>query len=296
MPSRRSARNSVRRDRARRRARRRSSRTGRARRCGPKRCLIARSRRRAWWRSPSNAQHRVDDVLEQARPGEGAVLGDVADEHDGDVAALGLDDELLGALAHLGDRAGRATRRARRRSSGCCRPRTSSGVMSSIAATTPAQRRLGGDPQRRSTAAPRRSARPLHLLGALLGADVERRRRPPGEQLQQQRALADARLAAEQRDRPGDEARRRAPGRARRCPSAAARRASRRRRRDGRPERAGAASGRRSPASAAATVSSTSVFHAPHPAHCPDHLGCGVPHSTHASTVRDVPTVLMAAS
>ena len=37
-------------------------------------------------------QHRVDGVLERPRPGERAVLGDVADEHDGDVAALGLDD------------------------------------------------------------------------------------------------------------------------------------------------------------------------------------------------------------
>ncbi len=56
----------------------------------------------------------------------------------------------------------------------------------------------------------------------------------------------------------------------------------------GRSERPG------SPASATATVSSTIEFHAPHPAHCPDHLAWVVPHSTHASTVRDVPTVLMA--
>ena len=67
------------------------------------------------------------------------------------------------------------------------------------------QRRLGGQPQLGP-----HGAEPLgpqaHLLGALLGADVERRARPPGQQLQQQRALADARLAAEQRDRPGDDA------------------------------------------------------------------------------------------
>ncbi len=46
---------------------------------------------------------------------------------------------------------------------------------------------------------------PLHLLGALLGGDVQRRPVPRGEQLQQQCALADARFAAEQRDRSGDQ-------------------------------------------------------------------------------------------
>ena len=50
-------------------------------------------------------QHRVDGVLELAGTGERAVLGDVADEHDGDAAALGLDDELLRAGAHLRRRA-----------------------------------------------------------------------------------------------------------------------------------------------------------------------------------------------
>ena len=35
-------------------------------------------------------QHGVDDVLEDPRPGQAAVLGDVADEHHGQPAALGL--------------------------------------------------------------------------------------------------------------------------------------------------------------------------------------------------------------
>ena len=34
-------------------------------------------------------QHRVDHVLQHARAGDGAVLGDVADQHDGEVAGLG---------------------------------------------------------------------------------------------------------------------------------------------------------------------------------------------------------------
>ena len=33
------------------------------------------------------------------------------------------------------------------------------------------------------------------------------------------------------------------------------------------------------------STSSNSVFHAPHPAHCPDHLGWAVPHSAHECTV-----------
>ena len=51
-------------------------------------------------------QHGVDDVLEQAGTGERAVLGDVADEHDRHAAPLGVDDQGLGALAHLDDRPG----------------------------------------------------------------------------------------------------------------------------------------------------------------------------------------------
>ena len=67
-----------------------------------------------------------------------------------------------------------------------------------------AQRGLGGDPDAGRRAAETIGAT-LHLLGALLGAHVQRRSGPPGEQLQYQRALADPRLPAEQRDRPGDE-------------------------------------------------------------------------------------------
>ena len=50
-------------------------------------------------------QHGVDGMLELARAGERAVLGDVTDEDHGDAATLGLDDELLGAGAHLRRRA-----------------------------------------------------------------------------------------------------------------------------------------------------------------------------------------------
>ena len=46
-------------------------------------------------------QHGVDDVLERARPGEGAVLGDVADEQRRDPVLLREPDQPVRALAHL---------------------------------------------------------------------------------------------------------------------------------------------------------------------------------------------------
>jgi hypothetical protein len=53
-------------------------------------------------------QHAVDEVLEHARAGQRALLGDVADEQHGDVARLREPRDPVGDLAHLADRAGRA--------------------------------------------------------------------------------------------------------------------------------------------------------------------------------------------
>ena len=50
-------------------------------------------------------QDRVDHVLEHPWPGEAAVLGDVADEHDGHVAVLRFDDQALCAPSDLADTA-----------------------------------------------------------------------------------------------------------------------------------------------------------------------------------------------
>ena len=52
-------------------------------------------------------QHGVDQVLEHPRPGDRAVLGDVADQHDGDVVAFGQPQQAVGRFAHLGDAARR---------------------------------------------------------------------------------------------------------------------------------------------------------------------------------------------
>jgi hypothetical protein len=53
-------------------------------------------------------QHHVDEVLQDAGAGDRAVLGDVADDHQGDVAQLGHPDEGRGDLLDLGDTAGDA--------------------------------------------------------------------------------------------------------------------------------------------------------------------------------------------
>ena len=50
---------------------------------------------------------RVDHVLDHARAGDLAVLGDVADEDHGGAGRLGEADQGLGAAAHLRDGAGR---------------------------------------------------------------------------------------------------------------------------------------------------------------------------------------------
>ncbi len=63
-------------------------------------------------------QHRVDHVLDHARAGDLAVLGDVADQDDGGAGFLGEADQRLRRGAHLRDRAGRGLRPCRSTSSG----------------------------------------------------------------------------------------------------------------------------------------------------------------------------------
>ena len=52
-------------------------------------------------------EHGVDHVLDHARAGDLAVLGDVADQNDGGARALGVADQRLRRAAHLRHRAGR---------------------------------------------------------------------------------------------------------------------------------------------------------------------------------------------
>src|SRR5437899_3709808 len=52
-------------------------------------------------------EHGVDDVLQHARPGDGALLVHVTDQEDRDVAALGEQHQASGAFPHLADAARR---------------------------------------------------------------------------------------------------------------------------------------------------------------------------------------------
>ncbi len=52
-------------------------------------------------------EHRIDDVLQHARPGDGALLGHVPDDEHRHAARLGQLAQPRGALAHLRDRPGR---------------------------------------------------------------------------------------------------------------------------------------------------------------------------------------------
>ena len=58
-------------------------------------------------------EHGIDQVLHHARPGDLAILGDVADQDHRGVATLGIADEVLRDGTHLRHRAGRALHRVR---------------------------------------------------------------------------------------------------------------------------------------------------------------------------------------
>ena len=81
-------------------------------------------------------EHHVDEVLEHPRAGDRAVLGDVADEHGGDVAGLGDPDQRGGDLLDLGDAAGHAVDARRRRWSGSSRRPAASGRTCSMWVST----------------------------------------------------------------------------------------------------------------------------------------------------------------
>ena len=148
-------------------------------------------------------KHRVDHVLEHTGAGDGAVLGDVADQQDGDAAALGEVDQRLRGAADLRDGAGRAVDRVE--------PHGLDRIDHRHA------RRIGGL-QRGDDVAHRGRSRELdggvgeaqalgpqaHLVECLLAGDIGDRHalaREGGRHLQQQRRLADAGVAADQQGR-----------------------------------------------------------------------------------------------
>ena len=122
-------------------------------------------------------QHGVDDVLEHAGPGERAVLGDVADEHDRRRRAAWPRRRAAGRTRGPGRPSPATTASRWSAIVWMLSTTTSDGAVRSMASTTPAS--VVSPASHRSG---RTAAEPLgpqaHLLGALLGADVQRGARP----------------------------------------------------------------------------------------------------------------------
>ena len=169
-------------------------------------------------------QHAVDRVLEHARPGQRALLGDVADQ---DHRAAALAREALQRrrhLLHLADAAGRA-----RQVGG---PQGLDRVDHACLRALLLQRRehdlergLGQHGHRQGVRAEALRAQ-LDLGRRLLAADVERAAAgAPGSAPAQRSSGCSCRCPESRRSAPPSRARGRrpAPGRARRCPCAAAR-------------------------------------------------------------------------
>ena len=155
-------------------------------------------------------QHGVDEVLERLRSGEPPLLGDVADEDDRDALALRELRQPQRRFAHLPDAARRSVELARPSRSGSSPRSSSAGRLVARDLDHPRRSR-----SRRRRAG--RAGRPAGRAGARAGGpgrSIPRRwrrarRRPaaatPAASLEQQRRLADARLAADQHDRPRDQ-------------------------------------------------------------------------------------------
>ena len=151
-------------------------------------------------------EHGVDDVLEHARARERALLGDVPDQHRGATVLLGVLHEPVRAVAHLGDRPRRAGEIGIDDGlDGVDRQHLGPGVGG--VSEDVRQGGLGHHEQPGLQGADPLGPQ-LHLRARLLGGDQEAARAPGREApqgLEQQGALAHARLTREQRDRPGDE-------------------------------------------------------------------------------------------
>ena len=253
----------------------------------PKRCLVARSRRRAWWRSPSNDSTVSTTCSSTRGPASPPSLVTWPTSDDGQVALLGHPHQAVGALPDLGDRA---------------RGGGQVGVEDGLDGVDDHHRRghlveggedgrqlgLGQQPQPGMEGAQPLGPQP-DLLGRLLGRHQQaplRRRGHGGQGLQQEGGLADARLAADEGDRAGDQAAAehpvelgdaRGPGRPRGHVDLADRHGAGR----GREPAADRARPRAAGARPVPPTSSWSVFHPPQPGHRPAHLAASAPHSKH---------------
>ena len=119
-------------------------------------------------------QHHVDEVLEHARTGDRAVLGDVADQDRGDAALLGHRDQRRGDLADLGDPAGGALDGGRARWSAPSRRPAASGSTASTWREHGAEVGLGREVELGCEGADAPGPQP-HLRRRLLTGDDQRR-------------------------------------------------------------------------------------------------------------------------
>ena len=218
-------------------------------------------------------EHRVDHVLDHARAGDLAVLGDVADQHDRGAARLGVADQRLRRGAHLRDRAGRAL--------GEVGPQRLDGIDDDeVDRRAGLQRRedvldmrLGGERDRR--VARGRGAR--RGAGSARSPPRRKRRRRGARRGRARRRPGSGWWTCRCRDRrrPGApspaRSRRRRRGRTRRCRRACA--AARRSRRRAATSSTGVPRPVRSATGAAAGASSASVFHSPQDSQRPCQLG-----------------------
>ena len=149
----------------------------------------------------------IDHVLDDARAGDLAVLGDVADEDDGGATALGEGGELVGGGADLGDRARGAVdvvgpHGLDRVDDG------EAGTLGVEGGQDVAEVGLGGEAQG-GVGEPEASGAQADLGGGLLAGDVDGGEPGGGEGgggLQEQGRFADAGVAADEGGRGGDEA------------------------------------------------------------------------------------------
>ena len=160
-------------------------------------------------------EHRIDDVLERARTGQAAVLGDMADEQHRDAAALGHLGELQRPLAHLQYAARRGRKFGEIARLNGIDEEDLDGTRSALIdrhafpdgfehALEIAFREHG---EMLARTQPRRAQ--LQLPGRLLARDIQHApsllHQARGH-LQKERGLADAGIAADQRDRSGNDA------------------------------------------------------------------------------------------
>ena len=149
-------------------------------------------------------EHAVDEMLEHARPGDRAVFGHVADQKRGDVRLLGDAQESRSRLANLGDRP--------RRRAELGRIERLHRVDHANVRPLPLERRADGlelglgenlDP----LCAAEAGGAEFHLCCRLLPCDEQGPAllRDCNQRREQQRRLADPRLAADEHERGRDE-------------------------------------------------------------------------------------------